>query len=113
MKVSALLDIDSFSRNAIPGEFQHLRTVPLFTVESLLPVRRPFRHLRIEVSPTISVGPTDIVNGDYVRHTNPGLLGHCMTSRRHTRHAINLPAGTGNIAGFSTHSVTHPLQNAS
>ena len=61
----------------------------------------------------ISVGPTDIVNGDYVRHTNPELLGHCMTSRRHARHAINLPAGTGNIAGFSTHSVTHPLQNAS
>ena len=24
-----------------------------------------------------------------------------------------LPAGTGNIAGFSTHSVTHPLQGAS
>ncbi len=61
----------------------------------------------------ISVGPTDMVNGDYVRHTNPGLLGHCMTSWRLLPPRLNLPAGTGNIAGFSTHSVTHPLQNAS
>ena len=65
-----------------PGEFQHLRTVPLFAVEPFLPVRRPSRHLRIEVSPTISVGPTDIVNGDYVRHTNPKFLDDSVITLR-------------------------------
>ena len=87
--------------------------MPLFTAESYFRLGAPLDTFGRGLT-KISVGPTDIVNGDYVRHTNPKFLDNsAITLRGGDRLDINLPAGTGNIAGFSTHSVTHPLQNAS